>query len=213
MPDALSTFFSRAAARLGLAAGARGAVLALGAGLPLIVLRWTGALHAGQLLTALAIALVVVVAMMIWWSPRRPADVAAEVESRTRAAKNLLVTAAEIDARRTPLRDDVRDVARMRRAAAGSISPSFFRGARSAGIAAFIVARVSVDSSSAARARDRGREAAPEISTVTVLRRRRQAPRTVDPERVDALPAAPSDHCEDLRRRSVLYCRQRHRLR
>src|SRR6187551_219026 len=95
---------------MGLVAGVRGAALALGAGIPLLALRWAGALPAGQALAALAIAVLVVAAMMMWRSPRRPPDVAMEIESRTRAARNLLITAAEIESNRLAVRADVRDV-------------------------------------------------------------------------------------------------------
>ena len=111
-PDTLRDFFARAAARMSLVAGARGIALALGAGLPLLALRWRGTLPVSSLLAALGIAVAVIAAMMIWRSPRRATDVAIEIEARTRAAKNLLITAAEIDDRRAPIRDDVRDVVR-----------------------------------------------------------------------------------------------------
>jgi hypothetical protein len=200
LPDTLSAFFSRAAARLGVVAGLRGAALALGAGIPLVVLRAMGRLGAAEVLVALAIALAVVVAMMIWRSPRRHTEVAAIVESRTRAARNLLVTAAEIETDTGRVRDDVREV--VLRDAAGAASlvnlAELFPVKRTLGWVAALAAvwtiGLSVDRSTIARARDRmaGRAPAPEISKVTITvtpppYTGRPAENMRDPERVDAI--------------------------
>ncbi len=199
-PDALSAFFARAAARVRLVAGVRGVAMALGAGMPLIALRMMGRLQAAQVLAALAIALVVVVVMMIWRSPRRPRELAAEVESRTRVARNLLVTAAEIQADGVTVREDVRDV--VLRDAAGAASrvnlAELFPVKRAlvwaAALAAVWAIGLSVDRSTVARARDRmaGRALAPEISTVTITitppsYTGRPAHVLSDPDRVDAI--------------------------
>jgi hypothetical protein len=199
-PDTLASFFARAAARMGLVAGARGVALALGAGVPLLALRWTGALPAAQVLIALAIAVFVVAAMMMWRSPRRPLQVAAEIETRTRAAKNLLVTAAEIETNRTPLRVDVREV--VLRDAAGAAArvhlPELFPLKRPlvwiAALAVVWAAGLAVDRTSVARARDRlaGRAPAPEISKVTITvtppeYTGRAAEVLSDPERVEVI--------------------------
>lgn len=200
LPDALSAFFSRAATRLGLVAGIRGVVLVLGAGIPLIALRLMGTLPASQVIAALGIALVVVVAMMVWWSPRRPVQIAAEVESRTSAARNILITAAEIHANHVPLRDDVREV--VLRDAAGAASTlnltQLFPVKRAlVWIAALVVVWViglSIDGSTIARARDRvaGRTPPPDISKVIITvtppaYTGRPSQILSDPERIDAL--------------------------
>lgn len=200
LPDALTAFFARASARLGLVAGVRGVALALGAGIPLMALRLFGTVAAGQLLAALAIAVVVVVTMMIWWSPRRPQQIAAEVESRTPVARNLLITAAEIHANKVPLRDDVRDV--VLRDAAGAAAKvnlaELFPVKRAlvwiAALALLWAVGLSVDRSTVTRARDRlaGRAPAPEISKVTITvtppeYTGRPAQVLSDPERVDAI--------------------------
>ena len=200
LPDTLAAFFSRAATRLGVVAGVRGAALALGAGMPLIALRWSGALPAAQLAIALVLALVIVVAMMIWWSPRRPVEIAAQIESRTPVARNLLITAAEIQAHGTPLRDDVRDVVMRDAAGAASrvnLSDAFPIRRGVTWIAALVIVwaiGLSIDHTTIARARDRvaGRAPAPEISTITITvtppeYTGRPSQVLANPERVDVI--------------------------
>ena len=199
--DALTTFFARAASRLRLVAGVRGVALALGAGIPLLTLRWFGSLPVATLAAALVAAVVVVAAMMVWRSPRRARELAAEIEARTPAPRNVLITAAEIDATGRQVRDDVREV--VLRDAAGAAArvdlAALFPVRRAlvwtAALSLVWVIGLSIDRASVARARAGvfGASAAvPDISRVTVTvtppdYTGRPAQVLSDPERIEAL--------------------------
>ncbi|TAK15084.1 MAG: hypothetical protein EPO35_08395 [Acidobacteria bacterium] len=199
-PDPLQRFFARAGARLRVVAGFRGVALALAAGVPLLSLRWLGTLSWPELASAMGVAAVVVAAIMIWVSPRRADRIAAEVESRTPAPKNVLITAAEIQTTATPLRDDVRAVVfRDAADAAARVDlPAIFPLRRTLAwmlsLAAVWAIGLSIDGRTVARARARltGSAITPEISRLAVTvtpppYTGRPAHVLVDPERIDVL--------------------------
>jgi hypothetical protein len=199
--ETLSAFFARAKSRLRLIAGVRGIALALGAGLPLLALRWFGTLSPRDLLVAVSAAVVLVAIMMVWRSPTRARELASEVEARTPAPKNVLITATEIEDTATDLRPDVHDVVLRDAASAASrvdLAALFpvRRIAMWAGVLAVVWAiGLSIDGASVMRARARvlgGPEPAPEIAGVTVTitpasYTGRPAEVLVNPQRIDAL--------------------------
>ena len=109
-PEALRSLFARAVWRLRLRAALRSLTVALVFCLPLVAARGVGWLSLPVALLGTVWMVVVVCGAAVWRAPRRPESVASAIESRTNAAKNLFVTAAEITERPSSIRSDVRDV-------------------------------------------------------------------------------------------------------
>lgn len=109
-PDALRAFFAAAASRRRLAASLRGAAVGLAVALPAVVMLWAGASTPAPVVAAAVLAGVAGAAIAYARTPARPDAVALAVEARDASARNLLVTAAEIDVRGLAVRDDVREV-------------------------------------------------------------------------------------------------------
>ena len=200
-PDPLQRLFARAAARLRWIALARGAGLALLVTLPVLVARVAGLATTASAVAIGAAALVLVSAISLWRAPRQPDAVAAAIESRTPMARNLLVTAAEMVVKPSPIRPDVRDVV-LRDAAdvASRIDlAALFPAQRVSTIlivaAALWATGLSLNGQWIARARDivgASVPGAPSITRVTVTitppSYSGRPPQTVnDPERVEAL--------------------------
>lgn len=200
-PESLQLLFDRVAARLRLLAMARGVVIAAGLSLPVVIARATGALSLAAALIASVVVAMLACAWLMWRSPRTLMDVAARIESRTPAAKNLLITAAELSARAQSVRADVRDVV-FRDAAdcaaridVAALFPARRVSASAVVAVALLAAGLSVNGQWIARARDvirAGAPGAPSIARVVVTvtppaYSGRPAQSLTDPERIDAL--------------------------
>ena len=199
-PEALRSLFARATSRLRWLAVANAVSLALLLSLPALIARWLGALATGSSVALAMLTVVIASAIAAWRSPRRPDALAAVIESRTAAAKNVLITAAELGGRPSPIRADVRDVV-LRDAAdvAARIDlAALFPGRRAAvqllGALLLWSLAASVDRAWIARAREvvTGIAATPAIVRVAVTitppaYTGRPAQTLTDPDRIDAL--------------------------
>lgn len=109
-PEPLTSLFARGAGRLRRLAILRACAIALGVALPVLLARLAD-VASTRLAVVIGVAAAVAGAAWAWWRTRvDPVTVATVIERRTAIARNLLVTAAEIGACATPLRDDVRAV-------------------------------------------------------------------------------------------------------
>lgn len=200
-PDPLRLLFARAVVRLRLLAALRSLSVALVGSLLFVIARGFGLLPMPWAIGMSAVMVLTVCGAAIWRAPRSAEAIAAAIESRTREAKNLLVTAAEITARPSPIRADVRDVV-LRDAAdvAARIDlAALFPFQRFALVAlcaaALWAAGWSIDRGWIARAKEIARGVAPGtpaiarvVMTVTPPAYAGRQPLTLtDPERVDAL--------------------------
>ncbi len=199
-PDALQSLFARAAARLRLLAIANAVSAALIISTPALAARWMGALSTPACIGWALAAVAAAGAVAGWRSPRRPDALAAAIEARTPAARNLFVTAAELLTRAQPIRADVRDVV-LRDAADAARQvdvAGLFPGRRAAltllMIAVAWVGAVLVNGNWVARAREIARESAgaPSIGRIVVTvtppaYAGRPSQTFTDPDRVDAL--------------------------
>lgn len=104
---ALERLLARASRRATTLAAARGAATALLAAVPLGIAgaRWGWPL--ATVLGGIAIAGLIGAALNVTRTPYRRLDIAREIERRTLECRNLVVTAAEIVERATPIREDV----------------------------------------------------------------------------------------------------------
>ncbi|MCE9600638.1 MAG: hypothetical protein K8S21_00305, partial [Gemmatimonadetes bacterium] len=159
-PDPLRQLFARVAARRQALAIGRGAVIALVASLPMLVARLMGVWPSVTVLVVTAVALVVACALAVWRSRVALDVLAAAIEARTPVAKNLLVTAAELATRPSPIRADVREVVLRDAAdvAARIDAPALFPARRVvltlAAVSALWIALFVTDARWMARARD-----------------------------------------------------------
>jgi hypothetical protein len=110
LPESLRAFFASASARRRLAAALRGAAIGLAVSLPAAALAWSGAIGTIPAIAVPVLGALVGASIAAWRTAARADAVAAAIETRDRSARNLLVTAAEIDLRALPVRDDVRSV-------------------------------------------------------------------------------------------------------
>jgi hypothetical protein len=202
--EPLEAFFGRVSRQLARSAAARGVAAGLAAALPAFIFYWSRAISFGALLGVAAVAAVAGSAIAVLRVPRRHGAVAARVEARTAAPRNLLITAAELLAResnRPAIRPDVRDVV-LRDAAEAAERVSIaelFPWTRAAGaallVAALWAAGLALPVSFAAKARELVSGAgtnAPAISRVSV---------TVTPP---SYTARPDEHLRDPERIAAL---------
>ena len=199
-PEPLQRVFARAATRTRWLAVARASAVALCVSLVFMAARIAGLMPTGWAIGCSAGVIAATCAWAIRRAPRSAVALASAIESRTPAAQNLLVTAAELLERPTPIRADVRDVVlRDAAEAAARVDVAALFPARRyviTVIAAAVVwsATLLVDRAWIARAADvaRGGSGAPAVTRVIVTvtppsYTGRPAATLNDPERIDAM--------------------------
>lgn len=199
-PEALQRVLDRASTRARWIAATRALSVALLVSLVFAIARVVGVMPAHWALGATVVVVSVTCFGAVRRAPRSATAVAAAIEARTPAAKNLLITAAELVERQGPIRADVRAVVLRDAADAASridvvaLFPA--RRTLTVAVAAALLwgATWSIDRAWMARAADvaRGVSGAPSVTHVVVTvtppgYSGRPATTVTDPERIDAL--------------------------